>query len=1082
MTFVNSRRLGAAAIVFCSLHLPALAEAQGAMVLDDWCFQNALPGNDDGSTDTLALPFTINFFGVNHDQVYVNNNGNLTFDGPQWTYTPYEIVTTGVPIIAPFFADVWTYSDSGLVHWGSTADYGGRPAFCATWADVDYGVNYYYADDNGCHPDGNNYDSTTDTYPCLSNRYNSFQAILVDRGDRTAGDFDIVFNYDQIQWETGDASAGYDGLGGYSARVGYSNGNSSTSNTSFELPGSGVPGSFLDTSPSGLIHSSRNSFVPGRYIFPVQNGFAASGGTISGTAWAPLPNDPTTLAPAAGAPAEVCDAATGIFCPWVGTTDAGGGYAASGLAADTYVVRAYPPADSDALPAFSGDVPLSDGEILPGIDLFFDAPVLPPPSTGISPSHSGGGGVPVVYWHDTLTLSVSACAGGSASYELVRDDGSVWTAGSMTEIYAGQYEATISPLYPLHGNARINYTVICADSSSDTGSFDIYIDPSGLVRTPEGDAVDGASVTLLRSESGVEGSFEIVPDGSALMSPSNRSNPMLSDSSGYFGWDVIAGFYRVRAEKADCTAVGGASYAETEILTIPPPVADLELVLDCPDPDTDGDGIAGDADLCPAENASGFDANTDGCIDDSDGDGVGDNLDVCPGGDDTIDSDGDLIADDCDECPADVENDADADGVCEISDNCPDDGNADQADADGDGIGDVCEPDSDGDGFIDDIDACPGYDDLADGDGDLVADGCDACPGDPLNDQDGDGLCTDDDLCPLDGAPGEDDDDGDGVCDHDDLCPDGDDFADFDNDGIPDACDACPLDEFNDADGDGVCGDLDICAAGNDADDADDDGLPDACDTLCPYDPTNDMDGDGVCGLSDPCPNDYLDDSDGDGSCDSADICPGADDFLNTDGDLLPDCVDSCPLDVENDGDNDGLCESDDNCEGVANPGQADADGDGIGDACEPDSDGDGVIDDDDNCPLVPNLDQVDGDGDGLGDVCDGDLDNDGVPNATDSCPGTPAGVDVLNSTGCSVVQTCPASNPWRNHGAYVSCVSGAANTLLSQGDITKAEKDAIVSAAARSNVGRRCGALRRTPRCVSGGGGSASADVAGGT
>ena len=41
----------------------------------------------------------------------------------------------------------------------------------------------------------------------------------------------------------------------------------------------------------------------------------------------------------------------------------------------------------------------------------------------------------------------------------------------------------------------------------------------------------------------------------------------------------------------------------------------------------------------------------------------------------------------------------------------------------------------------------------------------------------------------------------------------------------------------------------------------------------------------------------------------------------------------------------------DDNCVDVANPGNADADGDGIGDACEPDTDGDGVIDDLDVCP-----------------------------------------------------------------------------------------------------------------------------------
>lgn len=59
-----------------------------------------------------------------------------------------------------------------------------------------------------------------------------------------------------------------------------------------------------------------------------------------------------------------------------------------------------------------------------------------------------------------------------------------------------------------------------------------------------------------------------------------------------------------------------------------------------------------------------------------------------------------------------------------------------------------------------------------------------------------------------------------------------------------------------------------------------------------------------------------------------------------------------------------------DNCPTVPNAGQADSNGDGIGDACPPDADGDGVSDFDDNCPTIPNADQADSDGDGLGDAC----------------------------------------------------------------------------------------------------------------
>jgi hypothetical protein len=103
------------------------------------------------------------------------------------------------------------------------------------------------------------------------------------------------------------------------------------------------------------------------------------------------------------------------------------------------------------------------------------------------------------------------------------------------------------------------------------------------------------------------------------------------------------------------------------------------------------------------------------------------------------------------------------------------------------------------------------------------------------------------------------------------------------------------------------------------------------------------------------------------------------------------------PIDL----DADAVADAGDNCPGVANPDQADADGDGLGDACEPvsppapaDGDGDGVPDASDNCPETENPGQADSDGDGAGDACDAppplpDGDGDGVPDASDNCPET---------------------------------------------------------------------------------------------
>ena len=42
------------------------------------------------------------------------------------------------------------------------------------------------------------------------------------------------------------------------------------------------------------------------------------------------------------------------------------------------------------------------------------------------------------------------------------------------------------------------------------------------------------------------------------------------------------------------------------------------------------------------------------------------------------------------------------------------------------------------------------------------------------------------------------------MCDAEDICPGGDDTVNSDTDGVPDACDACPLDDPDDTDGDGT--------------------------------------------------------------------------------------------------------------------------------------------------------------------------------------------------------------------------------------------------------------------------------------
>lgn len=110
----------------------------------------------------------------------------------------------------------------------------------------------------------------------------------------------------------------------------------------------------------------------------------------------------------------------------------------------------------------------------------------------------------------------------------------------------------------------------------------------------------------------------------------------------------------------------------------------------------------------------------------------------------------------------------------------------------------------------------------------------------------------------------------------------------------------------------------------------------------------------------------------------------------------------------------------------TVNTDLADADSDGIGDACDAcpndpnnDIDGDGVCGDVDNCPTVANVDQTDNENDGLGDVCDSDDDNDGIEDVCDS-------ESLINNYTFTGIEDLPAS--WlcgNNNDKVLICHSG---------------------------------------------------------
>ncbi len=214
--------------------------------------RNAIAANDDGSSPLTPIGWTLNFFGRQRSNVYVNNNGNITFDAPMPGYTPFGLTGVDREIIAPFFADVDTRPEgSSLVTYGQ--DFvNGRRAFGVNYVNVGY-------------------------YNTHADKLNSFQLVLIERPDTGNGNFDIEFNYERVTWETGDASGGVAGFGGVPASVGWSNG-SGLPGTSFELAGSLIPGSFLDSGAYSLVAGRTPGVSPGanapqgRWMFRARDG------------------------------------------------------------------------------------------------------------------------------------------------------------------------------------------------------------------------------------------------------------------------------------------------------------------------------------------------------------------------------------------------------------------------------------------------------------------------------------------------------------------------------------------------------------------------------------------------------------------------------------------------------------------------------------------------------------------------------------------------------------------------------------------------------------------------------------------
>ena len=96
--------------------------------------EDSVSRNDDGYSSAVDITSIfeggINLFGTTYESMYVNTNGNITFNSGLSSYTPGAIDAGSSPIFAPYWADVDTRAGEVT---GSTS----------TTVDVDYSLNAY---------------------------------------------------------------------------------------------------------------------------------------------------------------------------------------------------------------------------------------------------------------------------------------------------------------------------------------------------------------------------------------------------------------------------------------------------------------------------------------------------------------------------------------------------------------------------------------------------------------------------------------------------------------------------------------------------------------------------------------------------------------------------------------------------------------------------------------------------------------------------------------------------------------------------------------------------------------------------
>ncbi len=183
-----------------NIHYPGQSTKSGicdCLIPLDTTFTLAMAPNDDLYSNTIYLPFSFSFYGATYDSLYINNNGNISFNMPYNTFTAFTFPDPSFNMIAPFWADVDTRAVNGGNVWYKLNPH----SLVVVWDHVGY-------------------------FSMMDDKLNTFQVIISDGLDTIvpAGN-NVSFCYGDMQWTTGSASGGINGFNGSPATVGVNIGN-----------------------------------------------------------------------------------------------------------------------------------------------------------------------------------------------------------------------------------------------------------------------------------------------------------------------------------------------------------------------------------------------------------------------------------------------------------------------------------------------------------------------------------------------------------------------------------------------------------------------------------------------------------------------------------------------------------------------------------------------------------------------------------------------------------------------------------------------------------------------------------------